>query len=184
MKNKTVRKFYQYVFDSIEVIIIGLTIFIVVYLFVGQLLEVTGESMYPTFLDKEQILAEKISLQFKPPERGEIVIFKHPEEQNKLLIKRIIGLPGETILVSEGMIYINGIPLDEPYLVDNVITVGNKSIQDGVEYKIPNYTYVLMGDNREKSSDSRVLGAVKEDLIIARAMYVYFPLQNARKIVH
>lgn len=151
------------------------------YFFVGQLLEVTGDSMYPTFHDKEQIIAEKVSIKVKELERGEILIFEHPNEKGRLLIKRLIGLPGETIKIKNGKVYINGKELNEPYLSDTT-TEGQSFIKDGLEYKIRENTYVMMGDNRLKSTDSREWGFVDKELIVGRGVVVYYPFNRIRLI--
>ncbi len=170
--------------DILEILLIGITVFTLVYLFVGQLLEVSGESMTPTFQDKEQIIAEKISLSFKPLKHGEIVIFKHPETPEKLLIKRVIALSGDKIMLENGKIVLNGTVLFEPYLEKDMKTEGGKAIEENKEYTVPGMSYVLMGDNRLESSDSRVFGAVKENMIIGRTLLVYSPLKNFRIIEH
>lgn len=170
--------------DFIEIAIIGATVFILVYLFVGQLLEVSGDSMYPNLHDEEQIIAEKISLAFKPLERQEIVIFRHPEKQDKLLIKRVIALPGDTIMLTGGDLILNGEVLEEPYLADGIETFGNAAIKNSVEYTIPGNTYLLLGDNRGESSDSRTFGAIREELIMGRALMVYSPVKDIRVIEH
>ena len=168
--------------DFFEIVFTGTAIFLVVYFFVGQLLEVTGESMYPTFHDKEQILAEKVSVKFKKLERGEIVIFKQPEKTERLLIKRVIGLPGEKIKVEDGNVYVNGQMLSEPYLPSGTYTNVDKTIQEGIEYQIPYNAYIFMGDNREKSTDSRNWGAVDQNLVLGRGILVYYPLNRSRFI--
>ena len=170
--------------DFFEITIIGTTIFILVYLFVGQLLEISGDSMYPTLVDKEQIIAEKISTKFKPLEREEIVIFKHPENQKKLLVKRVIGLPGETIQIKDGQIYINGVVLNQPYITENTYTKGSKELIENIEYRIHNNQYILLGDNRDESSDSRTFGQIPEKTIMGRALMVYFPFGNIRMVQH
>ena len=168
--------------DLLEVFIISTVVFIIVYLYVGQLLEVTGESMDPTFVDKEQIIAEKISIKFKELERGEIVIFKHPEYNNKLIIKRIVGLPGEEVTITRGDVYINGQLLDESYLGNSVKTKPSSEISEGEKYIIPENEYVLLGDNRENSNDSRDWGTLSKDLITGRAFLVYYPLSDLRLV--
>lgn len=151
------------------------------YFFVGQLLEVTGDSMYPTFYDKEQIIAEKLSIKVKDLKRGEILIFEHPFEKGRLLIKRLTGLPGETIRIRGGKVFINNVALEEPYL-DNITTEGQSFLKEGLEYKIPENAYVMMGDNRIKSTDSREWGFVKKDLIVGRGVLVYYPLNRIRLV--
>lgn len=178
------RNFLTTFFDFLEIAIISATIFLLVYLFVGQLLEVTGDSMIPTLYDKEQVIAEKLSIRFSPIERGDIVIFKHPEQNNRLLIKRVIGLPFDNLKILNGHVYINGKMLDEPYLGKNTLTYPNKSISAGVEITVPEYSYILMGDNREKSSDSRSFGPIRQELVIGKAAVVYYPFKNFRMIEH
>jgi signal peptidase I len=137
--------------------------------------------MTPTLLDKERLVAEKLSLKFKDLQRGEIVIFinpKYPEQQQKLIIKRVVGLPGETIDISGGKVYINEEELNEPYLEQQNITRGRSAIQEGTSYRVADDTYVLLGDNREHSRDSREWGAIKKDRIIGRALLVYYPFSN------
>lgn len=169
------------ILDFIELLLISTTVFIVVYLFVGQLMEVTGDSMYPTFKDKEQLVAEKVSIKYREIERGEILIFRHPSE-SKYLIKRVIGLPGETITLKNGKVYINGEIVTEEYLGKDVVTQGGKIIEENIEYQISYNAYVLMGDNRSKSTDSRDWGPVTKELILGRGILVYYPLQNLRII--
>jgi signal peptidase I len=168
--------------DFLEYLLIAVSLFILVYLFVGQLLEVTGDSMYPTFKDKEQIIAEKLSISLNTVKRGEIIIFKSPKEPDRLLIKRAIALPGETITINNGKVFINGNELDEPYLNNSVGTFGGKTMEENVEYKIADDAYVFLGDNREKSTDSRDYGAVKHGMLVGRGIIVYFPLSSLRMI--
>lgn len=137
--------------------------------------------MYPNFHDKEQIVAEKISVKKSSIKRGDVVIFKHPFE-DKLLIKRVIGLPGETFEIKDGFIYINGEKLNEPYLSDKVKTKGHKLLEEGPQYKIRDDSYVVLGDNREESTDSREWGYVDEELLKAKGVFVYYPLSNIRFI--
>ena len=168
--------------DFFEILFIVVAVFVVVYVFVGQLLEVTGESMLPNFEDKEQIIAEKISVKFRDLERGEIVIFRHPEQRDKLLIKRVVGLSGESFKLDEGYVYINGEKLGEDYIKEKAVTGSGSVIKENVEYKIASDSYIFLGDNREKSTDSRDWGAVSKDLIIGRGVLVYYPVEKIRLI--
>lgn len=179
---KILHAFFKVILDFIEIVLICASVFFVVYLFIGQLLEVTGDSMYPNFHDKEQMLAEKLSTKFIELKRDEIIIFKHPLEKGRLLIKRIIGLPGETIRISNGLVYINDRVLDEPYLAPDTKTQQEQAFQEGLEYKIPGNSYVVMGDNRQKSTDSREWGVLSKDLIVGRAVLVYYPINSIRLI--
>jgi signal peptidase I len=173
---------YKLFIDLIEVALICAVVFFLVYLFIGQLLEVTGDSMFPNFHDKDQVLAERLSTKFVEVLRGEVVIFKHPQDPNKLLIKRVVGLPGEKIRLSNGLVYINDIALDEPYLALGVKTSQEQFFQEGIEYKIPSDSYVMLGDNRPKSTDSREWGYVSKDTIVGRAVLIYYPIQRIKLI--
>ncbi len=179
---KTLHAIFKIFLDFIEILFICTSVFLVVYLFVGQLLEVTGDSMYPNFHDKEQVLAEKLSTKFIELKRGEIIIFKHPLEQDRLLIKRVIGLPKETIRISNGFVYINDKVLDEPYLAPDTKTQQEQAFQEGLEYKIPDNSYIVLGDNRTKSTDSREWGFLSKDLIVGRAVLIYYPIDRIRLV--
>lgn len=179
---KIFHEILRIILDFIEIVLIGTAVFFVVYLFIGQLLEVTGDSMYPNFHDKEQMLAEKLSTKFIDIKRGEVIIFKHPLEKDRLLIKRVIGLPGETIRISNGLVYINDKFLDEPYLAPGTKTQQEQAFQEGLEYKIPDDSYVVLGDNRLKSTDSREWGFLSKDLIVGRAVLVYYPINRIKLV--
>jgi len=169
--------------DFFEMVFVGTAVFFLIYIFVGQLLIVTGDSMDPTFKDGEQILAEKVSVKVENPKPGQVVVFKHPLNQNRLLIKRVGAVEDDIILISNGKILVNGKTLDEPYLGADIITKGGRYIIDGVSFKVPKNSYVLIGDNREESSDSRDFGPVSKDLIIGKALLVYYPLTHFRVVL-
>lgn len=171
--------------DFTEILILATTVFAVVYVFIGQLLEVYGGSMIPNFIDGERLIAEKVSIKYKPLTRGEVVVFQDPNSTiRRLLIKRVVGLPGEAIKLSNGLVYINGEKLDEPYLDSNVPTnvLKNGLIKENEEYPIAQNTYILLGDNREQSTDSRYFGSVKKDSIIGRVFLIYYPINKIRLV--
>lgn len=168
------------ILDIFEILFIGTGIFLIVSVFAGQLLKVTGDSMLPTFKNGEQLIAEKISINMRDLERGEVVIFMHPEEKDKLLIKRVVGLPGESIKIQANEIYINNQKLNEGYLKEDAKVTTRTFLKEGVEYTIPENSYILLGDNRENSADSREWGPIKKEKIVGRAFLVYYPIKNAR----
>ena len=171
--------------DFLEVFLISALVFALVYVFIGQLMEVSGNSMHPTYLDKERVIVEKVSLKFKEIGRGEVVIFQHPQiRERHLLIKRVIGLPGEVFRISGGSVYINGNKLDEPYLAPGVQTfeLANGVIKENVDYPIAANSYVLLGDNRAQSTDSRYFGEISKDSIIGRLFLVYYPIQDFKLV--
>ncbi len=170
--------------DFIEIAVICTVIFTLVYFFLGQLLVVTGDSMHPTLLTDEQIIADKASLKFSPLQRGEIVVFKHPVNLNRLLIKRIIAIEGDKVRIINGDIYINDEILNEKYLETPHSTLGGKSIGQNNEIVVPKNNFMLLGDNRENSADSREFGFVNKENIVGRAFMVYYPFDKLRIIKH
>lgn len=163
-----------------QVIFIFILVFFVVYFFLGQLYEVMGDSMEPNFHDQEQLIAEKLSTRFGNLKRGDIVIFKSPKDESRLLIKRIVGLPEEKVMLKDGSVYINGEYLPEPYVPEDMLTKEMRIMESDFEYTIPADSYMVLGDNREKSTDSREWGFVKSENMIGRAILVYYPLKNIR----
>lgn len=140
--------------------------------------------MYPTFFNKEFILTDKISYKTRAPARGDVVVFHAPEPFSSDFIKRIIGLPGETIMVSGGRVFVDGKVLAEPYLGEGVKTVEKSMLRDGVPYKIPEGRYMVFGDNRDFSSDSREWGSITKNSIVGKALITYWPVNRVRLIKH
>lgn len=166
--------------EILPTIIIALAIFAIIYQFLVQPHRVDGQSMEPTFQNGDLILSDKISYRFSNPKRGDVIVFPAPQAPDKDYIKRIIGLPGERIRVNEGRVYINDIPLDESYLSDPFETEGNVVIRENEEFLIPVNEYVVMGDNRRHSSDSRSWGTVHKDVIIGKIWLRYWPTNSFR----
>jgi signal peptidase I len=182
VNKKHTRKFLHILLDFFELTFIGAGIFVIVFVFIARLLVIDGQSMEPTFHHEEQLIAERVSVKLNPLKRGEIVVFKHPQNNGALIIKRLIGLPGETIKMESGKVYINGELLEENYLADSVITIGKSAIKEGEEFHIPSHHYVMLGDNRGHSTDSRDWGPLSEELIVGRGFLVYYPFENLRII--
>lgn len=177
------RKIYLFLVDTAQTILIAASIFLVIYIFLFRPFQVSGDSMFPTYKDHQYILTNLIGLRFGDPKRGEVVVFHAPPDKEKDFIKRIIGLPGEIILLQDGFVYINGNKLDESsYLGSGVKTFGGSFLKDNQPFKIPSSYYFVMGDNRAYSSDSREWGILKKSEIIGRSMLVYWPPTDARVI--
>jgi signal peptidase I len=173
----------QFVFNTIEAVVIALALSIIFYLFIATPHEVIGRSMAPNFESGEYLIGNKIGYKFSKPERGDVVIFKY--DNNNDYIKRIIGLPNETISIQNGYIYINNERLDEsPYLDSSVLTRGGEYLQEGTTVEIPDSHYFVCGDNRSNSSDSRDFGSIERQQIKGKAWLVYFPFTNFRLITH
>jgi len=142
--------------------------------FIIQPFIVDGPSMEPNFYNKEAIMVDKITWQFRAPKRGEIAIFKAPPQPTDDYIKRIVGLPGETVLIEKGKIYIDGKELIESYLPSTGL-----SPDEYDQVTLNSNEYYVMGDNRLHSSDSRDWGTVPEKNLIGRASFVVYPLDKA-----
>lgn len=168
------------VVDLTETLVIGFSLFLVVYLFFMQPHQVNGQSMVPNFQDGEYVLTDKISYRFRAPERGEVVVFHAPSSAHCQegtgcdFIKRVIGLPGERVEVKDHGYYINGQKLNEPYIPSNFDTVAGQYTRD-TTVTLGENEYFVSGDNRPYSSDSRAWGPITFDEIVGRAFFVYWP---------
>lgn len=177
------RKIYNFLIDSIQTILIAAAIFLVIYLFLFRPYEVKGDSMYPNFHDKEYVLTNLITLRFQDPKRGDVVVFKSPAEPEKDYIKRVIGTPGDIVFIKDGDVYINGERLnEEKYINKSVKTYQGAFLQENNQVTVPEKMYLVFGDNRNASSDSREWGFVKKDYLIGISMFVYLPVNRVRVI--
>lgn len=139
--------------------------------------------MYPNFHDKEYVLTNLITLRFGQPTRGDVIVFKAPPDPDKDFIKRVIGLPGDTVMVKDGQVYVNGQLYDESsYLNSDVKTYGGAFLRDGDTITVPSGEYFVMGDNRPYSSDSREWGFVPAGNLIGKSFLIYWPMNEVRII--
>lgn len=166
-------------------LVFALMIAVLVVVFIVQPVKVEGTSMLPRLHDGERIFVNKLiyydEYGWAPRiERGDIVVFWFPDDPSKSYIKRVIGLPGDTVELHEGMVRVNGRELHERYL-DSRFNLSQRS-QTPV-YVRPNY-YFVMGDNRDNSSDSRIWGLVPKKYIYGKALFRYWPLGTASVIHH
>ena len=158
--------------EMLTTIVPALLIAIAIYLFLAQATRVEGFSMEPTLYGHQRLIIEKISYRFHEPKRGDIVVLQVPGF-DELLIKRVVGLPGDRIEIKNGVVYINGTPLDEPYV--NGVARGNYPL-----LTVPEGYIFVMGDNRNNSNDSRSFGPVAIENIVGRAWMRYWPLPKLR----
>ncbi len=175
-----IRRIVNFILDSIQALVLALSIFVLLYLFVAQPNQVNGQSMMPNFIDKEFLLTDKISYKTKDPKRGDVVVFKAPpseacSEEECEYIKRVIGLPGETIMVKDNAVYINGVLLNEEYLPEEFVTRPGSYLSLGKSVSVPTGEYILLGDNRSHSRDGREFGLVPKSDIVGRALWIYWP---------
>lgn len=163
------------IFDFFQGIVVFMAILVMIYLFLFSPQEINGQSMFPTFYDKELLITNKIVYKLKEPKRGEVVIFKSPMNKDIDYIKRVIGLPGETILLKNNSFYINGQKLLEPYIGPGVITSAGSFLKEGIPFTIPDGSFFVCGDNRPHSSDSREFGPIPISDFIGQALFRYWP---------
>lgn len=172
------------ILDALEPVVMAFAIFMMVYLFLFQPHKVDGRSMYPTFHDKEYILTDKVSYRKGSPERGDVIVFHAPPPYDGDFIKRVIGMPGETISIQGGFVYINGDKLEEMYLPTSFSTSEKAFLREGVPYTIPEDFYIVLGDNRDNSSDSREWGPISSKAIVGKAWFRYWPPDRMGKVPH
>lgn len=174
--------------DIIETVVIALSIFLVVYLFLLQPHQVNGQSMVPNFQSGEYVLTDKISYKIGTPKRGDVIVFHAPESANCPegtgcdFIKRVLGLPGDTMEVRDNAIWVNSAKLDEPYIPADFEILPGAFTKDRVIILGPD-EYFVSGDNRPYSSDSRAWGPINSRHIVGKAFFRYWPPQAAGRIL-
>ena len=176
------KSFSTLVLDFIETIVIGLSLFLVVYLFLLQPHQVNGKSMYPNFESGDYLLTDKVSYRVGTPQRGDVVVFHAPPAANCPegtgcdFIKRVIGLPGETVRVNDSTIFINNQPVDESqYLAETVVTDAGNFTANNRTISLGPVEYFVSGHNSPHSSDSRAWGPISSESIVGRAFLRYWP---------
>ncbi|AGB40605.1 signal peptidase I [Halobacteroides halobius DSM 5150] len=157
--------------EYLESIFWAIIISIFLIVFVVQAFYIPSGSMRPTLQPGDRILVNKLIYRFRDPKRGEVIVFKYPVNPNRKFIKRVIGLPGDTIKIVDGRVYVNGKPLEEDYTLE-------KSYTDYPAIKIPANNYFVLGDNRNNSKDSRFWGFVPRENIIGKATVIFWPLNR------
>lgn len=165
------KKFGRFVFDIVKVVLISLAIILPVRMFLIQPFYVEGASMEPNFHDKEYLIIDEISYRFQEPQRGEVIVFRNPKNTKQYYIKRVIGLPGETVEISGGEVLINGKAIKEPY-------IENLSKQSFSALTLTDDEYFVLGDNRPVSQDSRYFKGLKREYIIGRVWFRGWPVNK------
>ena len=166
------RRKKPFIWEALEVIVIAVVMAIVLKAFIVEMYWVPSESMVPTIMVKDHVVVTKFNYWLREPERGEIVVFESPVEKNKNLIKRLIGVPGDTIEFKDNVLYINGEQVQEDYLSDEVFTADYGPII------VPEEMYFMCGDNRQRSYDSRSWGFVSKEQIIGKGVAIYWPIKH------
>jgi len=163
--------------ETIKFIALALLIVTPIRMFIAQPFIVNGSSMDPTFATGQYLIVDEISYRFNEPKRGDVIVLRYPRDPKKFFIKRIVGLPGDTVEIQEGVVTIkdsknpDGFVLNEPYI--------EYPKNDTLTKTVGMREYFVMGDNRAASSDSRYWGTVPEDLIVGRAFLRLLPIASA-----
>jgi len=152
-------------------IAIGLALVIIVFLY--QPVKVEGTSMAPLLSDQERIFINKFVYRFEPIERSDVVVFWYPLDHTKSFIKRVVGLPGETVEIRQGTLYVNGKVVPEPYVPPQY-----EDSSDFGPVRVPKDSFFVLGDHRISSNDSRVFGPVSSQYIYGRAVFAYWPVDH------
>ncbi|NOY53291.1 MAG: signal peptidase I [Deltaproteobacteria bacterium] len=191
-KNVRPKSFWR---ENIEAILIAVVLALFIRTFVVQAFKIPSGSMLETLQIGDHILVNKFIygthipftdisvLPVRKPQRGDIVVFKYPRDESRDFIKRLIGVPGDTIEVRNKIVYINGKPLPDPYVAhrhrNSRIIPGNRDNFGPVT--VPPHSYFMMGDNRDGSYDSRFWGFVKQDEILGKALIIYWSWDRETK---
>jgi signal peptidase I len=156
--------------EIVETIALTVIIFLVIH-FAIQSYRVQGVSMQPGLVSDEYVLVNKVAYLFHTPERGDVIVFHYPLDTSEDFIKRVIGLPGDTITVAGLTVSVDGHTLNEPYISQRANPAGQKWV-------VPPNSYFVMGDNRPVSDDSRIWGFVPNYDIVGKAVMVYWPFNK------
>ena len=157
------------------IISLAISVFIIVFLY--QPVKVEGTSMMPELADQERIFINKFAYRFAAVERGDVVVFRYPGDASKNYIKRVVGVPGDMIEIRSGAVYVNGSPLEEPY-----VPLQFRDERSMSEVRVPGESYFVLGDHRNLSSDSRDFGVVERSAVFGKAVFAYWPTGMVGKL--
>ncbi|MFA5051487.1 MAG: signal peptidase I [Patescibacteria group bacterium] len=168
----------SFILELAKIVLIALAIIVPIRYFLFQPFYVRGASMEPSFYDNEYLIIDEITYRLADPQRGDVVVIRNPSQTSEFFIKRIIGLPGETVEAVDGQIriinaqYPDGITLSESYLADGTLT------NNLTATSVPEGNYFVMGDNRSVSLDSRIFGPLPRKDIVGRAWLRVYPFSD------
>ncbi len=170
-----IKAIIEFVMDILETVVFVASLFIVIYLFIMQPNKVSGASMVPSFETNDYIFTSKITTKFRDYQRGDVIVFHSPVQPEIEYIKRVMGLPGDTIMVDDEYVYINGKRMQEDYISPpTTLREGDFLIEES-PITVPKGHVFVMGDNRPHSADSREFGPVEINEVVGNVFYRYFP---------
>lgn len=169
--------FQQQFFDFFRFVLTALLIIIPIRVFIAQPFIVSGSSMVPTFIDKDYLIVDQLSYRFNEVERGDTIIMRYPNDPSSFFIKRVVGLPGETVTIKNDQVFVKEIDAEESYLLEEGYLQHTKTRED-IQTTLFDGEYFVLGDNRPASSDSRTWGVLPEENIIGKPFVRLFPLSE------
>ena len=158
--------FWHFFRDILETLVLAGLLFLAINA-ISARIRVDGSSMVPTLNDGQFVMVNRLVYKYSDPDHGDVVVFHYPRDPEQEYIKRIIGLPGDTVTIDNGHVYLNGQQLNEPYIAASTRTTG--------EWQVPGDHLFVLGDNRNNSQDSRNFGFVSMENIIGKAIFIYWP---------
>jgi len=158
-------------------ILISLAVSIFFIIFLYQPVKVEGTSMMPTLEDQERVFINKFVYRMEPIRRGDVVVFHYPHDTSKSYIKRVIALPGDRVRIDNGLVYVNGLRIDEDY-----VPAIYEDVRSYADTLVPPHSYFVLGDHRNLSNDSRDFGPVDESYIYGKAVFGYWPMGKLGKL--
>lgn len=175
-------KLKSYISELAETFITSLIVVFLIYMFIGSIEVVWGASMEPNFYTGERILVDKISPHLFPIKRGDVVVLIPPNEPDKHYIKRVIGMPGDIVKILDCRVYISKdgekFELQESYLPSSICTQGGSGLQEGRSLRVEKGQYLVFGDNRPFSLDSRTFGVISAKEVVGRVVFIFWPLNR------
>jgi len=166
---------FGYLVDTVETVLLAVILFLAINA-ISARVRVENISMQPTLYQGEFVLVNKIAYKIGQPHHGDVIVFHYPRDPKQDYIKRLIGLPGDQIRIQNNQVFVNNYQLDEPYLAAEPAYTGT--------WLVPAGNFFVLGDNRNQSSDSHVWGYVPTDLVVGKALVVYWPLSNLQILDH
>ena len=154
-------------------VLISLAVSAFFIIFLYQPVKVEGTSMMPTLQDQERVFINKFVYKLEPISRGDVIVFRYPRDPAKSYIKRVVAIAGDRVQIEDGVVFINGRRLNEPYLPEQY-----EDVRSYPESVVPPHSYFVLGDHRNLSNDSRDFGPVSEDFIYGKAVFGYWPVDR------